>query len=31
VAGACEDQLAQAAILATFIPIVMSSADNAGI
>jgi magnesium transporter len=31
VVGAFEDQLAQAAILATFIPIVMSMAGNAGI
>ena len=31
VVGAFEDQLAQAAILASFIPIVMSSAGNAGI
>jgi len=31
VVGAFEDQLAKAAILATFIPIVMSSAGNAGI
>ena len=31
VVGAFEDQLARAAILATFIPIVMSSAGNAGI
>jgi magnesium transporter len=31
VVGAFEDQLARAAILATFIPVVMSSAGNAGI